>query len=435
MTSQSNLSIGHCNIEGGLATNLAKTTEIKNVISREQMDIFGLNETNLNAAIDTSSINIPLNYKLERQDRPNGSSSGGCGFIISKRLSYKVVTLNYTVTDMSKIEAIWVELTDYNIHICFFYRSQKFTPVDTFLDYIFECMLQLSGKKVIWIGDVNIDQRKLTDIQYKKLDITMKLFGMIQVITDVTRRSYRNGILTESTIDVVMTNSYSDFKQCEVLDDRIGDHETLKVELNYQVSKADKFKCISIRDHSKKNIELLNWYLKEMSDYKNIINCDDLDVAVEGLNNHIKGAYEKFCPTKIIKCKGNYLYNPSKELLTNIRTKKKLYRKYKKAKNKNPLSDKCRKLWDEYKEFKNKNVTKISKRDRKQNIINDLKAKSAKNDLKGIWKTIKFASNLPVTSTRNFKDDLNEENLNKFFASVGPEMQAKISESEVDSRK
>ena len=71
-------------------------------------------------------------------------------------------------------------------------------------------MLKLSGKKVIWVGDINID-KKLSDVQYKKLDITIKLFGLFQVVTEGTRRSYRNGILSETTIDVVMTNCYSDF--------------------------------------------------------------------------------------------------------------------------------------------------------------------------------------------------------------------------------
>ena len=56
--------------------------------------------------------------------------------------------------------------------------------------------MQLNGKKVIWIGDINIDQRNLTDLQFRKLDISMKIFGMIQVVTDVTRRSYRNGVLS-----------------------------------------------------------------------------------------------------------------------------------------------------------------------------------------------------------------------------------------------
>ena len=70
---------------------------------------------------------------------------------------------------MRKIEGIWVKLTDINIYMCFFYRSKIFTPVDTFLDYIFECMMQLNEKKVICIGDININQRNLTDLKFIKI--------------------------------------------------------------------------------------------------------------------------------------------------------------------------------------------------------------------------------------------------------------------------
>ena len=425
-----NLAIGHCNMEGGLSTNLAKTQEIQDVIFREKLDIFALNETNLNPMIDTGTLNIPLNYEFERRDRPNDSSRGGCGILISKRLKYRIFPIKIIHTDMNKIESVWIDLTEQNILICVFYRSKLFTPVDTFLDYMTECMVQLSGRKVVWVGDVNIDQRNISDLQYRKLDITMKLFGMIQVVTDVTRRSYRKNIYTESTIDVVMTNCYSDFTDCKVLADRIGDHETLKFEMNFKVPKADKFKKVTIRDHSKKNLDALNHYLAVLSDYSPILNCGNIDASTDAFNNYISQAYEYFCPPKIIKVHSHYLFSPSDELLKNIATKRKLYRKFKKAKKKGLNSDKCKKLWDEYKEFKNKNVTKLSKRDRKQNIINDLKVKSAKNDLKGIWKTIKFASNLPISPSRNFKDDLDEENLNQFFASVGPKLQSEIPESE-----
>ena len=34
-----NLGIGHCNMEGGLSTNLGKTTEIKDLIESEKLDI------------------------------------------------------------------------------------------------------------------------------------------------------------------------------------------------------------------------------------------------------------------------------------------------------------------------------------------------------------------------------------------------------------
>ena len=135
-----NLAIGHCNMEGGLSTNLAKTQEIKDVIFREKLDIFALNETNLNPMIDTGTLNIPLNYEFERRDRPNDSSRGGCGILISKRLKYKIFPINIIHTDMNKIESVWIELTELNILICVFYRSKLFTAVDTFLDYMTECI-------------------------------------------------------------------------------------------------------------------------------------------------------------------------------------------------------------------------------------------------------------------------------------------------------
>ena len=55
-------------------------------------------------------------------------------------------------------------------------------------------------------------------------------------------------------------------------------------------------------------------------------------------------------------------------------------------------------------------------------------AKSAKNDMKGVWHTIKIASNLPTmkTKSRNYNEQLNEEELNKFFTSVGQKVQAEI---------
>ena len=31
----------------------------------------------------------------------------------------------------------------------------------TFLDYMNECINKLKGKKMIWIGDINVDQNKI----------------------------------------------------------------------------------------------------------------------------------------------------------------------------------------------------------------------------------------------------------------------------------
>ena len=48
-------------------------------------------------------------------------------------------------------------------------------------------MNKLKGKKVIWIGDINIDQNKIKDSEYKNFDSTLKSYGMVQTIQNYTR--------------------------------------------------------------------------------------------------------------------------------------------------------------------------------------------------------------------------------------------------------
>ena len=54
------LAVGLCNIQGGL-TGLAKTLELQELIFRENLDILGINETNLKSDIDTDTLNFPKN--------------------------------------------------------------------------------------------------------------------------------------------------------------------------------------------------------------------------------------------------------------------------------------------------------------------------------------------------------------------------------------
>ena len=53
-----NLTIGHCNIQGGLI-GISKSTQISDMIKKYNMDILSLNETNLNDTIATDTLNIP----------------------------------------------------------------------------------------------------------------------------------------------------------------------------------------------------------------------------------------------------------------------------------------------------------------------------------------------------------------------------------------
>ena len=69
-------------------------------------------------------------------------------------------------------------------------------------------MNKLKGKKVIWIGDINVDQNKINDLDYRKLDSTLKSFNMVQTIQNYTRIAKKGDKFTYSTIDVIITNCY-----------------------------------------------------------------------------------------------------------------------------------------------------------------------------------------------------------------------------------
>ena len=421
------LAVGHCNIQGGL-TGLSKCLEIQNLIVKEKLDILNINETNLKSDIDTDTLDLPQNFTFVRKDRSTDSGRGGCGMLISNNIKFKIVTLDL-VFSTEKIEAFWIHLIDFNVYLCCFYRSEQFCPLDIFLDYMSDCMMKLNYKQVIWVGDVNVNQNNINGICYKKLDITMRLFGLVQTVQEITRIAKLGDKITKSTIDVVMTNSYSKFLSCEVLDNRIGDHQAIKFVLDYNVTKADKFRKLLIRDHCSKNLLALKNFLSSNSNYQPILGCNDVNSATEGLCHHIDKYYDKFCPIKQIKVHSNYLFKPTPELLNEIKKKRKFYKKFKKH-NKKHLDEinvdcsKCTELWDVYKVQRNL-VTHLSRCNKRSNVINDLQGKCAMNDLKGVWKTIKRASNLSVKAT-NVTNRLDENKTNEFFTGIGPKIQADV---------
>ena len=109
--------------------------------------------------------------------------------------------------------------------------------------------------------------------------------------------------------------------------------------------------------------------------------------------------HDQFFPLKTVKKHPKFIFKPSQESLNAIKAKK-LHKKFKVLLNKVTESgcNKCNicvncikadKAWEKYKT--QRNITnKITKANKRENLVNDLKAKSAKNDLKGIWKLINF---------------------------------------------
>ena len=123
MSNFHNLTVGHCNILGGLI-GISKSTQVLDMIKKYNMDILSLNETNLNDTISTNTLNIPANYTFLRQDRSTGSR-GGCGLLISNKVAYDD-KLKVNSTTLLNIEAKWIKIKSINLYICGFYRSSGY---------------------------------------------------------------------------------------------------------------------------------------------------------------------------------------------------------------------------------------------------------------------------------------------------------------------
>ena len=298
-------------------------------------------------------------------------------------------------------------------------------------------MHKFKGKKVVWIGDINVDQNNINSSQYKKLDMTLKSYNLVQTIQGITRIAKRGDKFSQTTIDVVFTNCYSDFVTSTVLEDRIGDHQAIKCEIDCKVLTAPKFEKIEIRNHCQRNIEQFLQYLSYESDYTELLECEDVEAVTAGLTEHIETAYYDHFPRKTITRHEKFIDKPSSELLNAINRTKLSFKNFNNLKDKRDKGDcnqcgtcirciNCEEAWKSYKVERNKR-TKVSRSCKQTNILNDLKMKSAKNDLKGIWKTIKLASNMnPSVSDSEGLGDRDPETFNCHFATVGSRIQAQV---------
>ena len=122
--SDHNLTIGHCNIQGGFIS-INKSTEINQLIKSHSIDIMSLNETNLNETINTQTLNLPPMYDFIRQDRGVGTR-GGCGLLINQKCAYSQINMK-TIKD--NIEAVWIKIKSYNTVYMFVVFTGQITTV------------------------------------------------------------------------------------------------------------------------------------------------------------------------------------------------------------------------------------------------------------------------------------------------------------------
>ena len=147
---------------------------------------------------------------------------------------------------------------------------------------------------------MNIDQNKINDCEYKNFDSTLRTYSMVQTFQSYTRTVKRGNKITRSTIDVILTNCYSDFESSTVLPESIGDHNAIKCELNFKVEKPPKYEKISFHNYSNDNVNAFNDYLHS-TNFDPILESNDVNIATSILNVMLNDNHDHFFPLKTVK--------------------------------------------------------------------------------------------------------------------------------------
>ena len=152
----------------------------------------------------------------------------------------------------------------------------------------------------------------------------MQKLGEIQILDKYKIFSKNLVTIYNAARDVVITNCYSEFHECKVLDETVGDHQLIKCILDHKVTKAPKFRDIDIRNYSKENIENLQRHLDNIN-FSPLIQNNDIEYVTSSLNEYIGQLHDHFFPYKSIRIHPKFIFKPSKQLLKEIRKKKILY--------------------------------------------------------------------------------------------------------------
>jgi hypothetical protein len=148
------------------------------------------------------------------------------------------------------------------------YRSPS-GNVSSFLQYLEDIWLEGVADSEVdcyIAGDFNIDWQKVRS--RRTLKDVMDSFGMSQIVTDFTRIAHRNGVTSQSTIDLVFTNTKEATTEIDA-SRKVSDHETIFVSVpenedeklkktikcwkNYTPEKLNNLITLALRDWKSNN--------------------------------------------------------------------------------------------------------------------------------------------------------------------------------------
>lgn len=400
-----------------------KRDDLENICSKLNPAVICLTETWLDDSTPPTAY-IPEGYKILRKDRSDefkqryGKTSGGGTAILFKK-DMKVGNLNIGEDDQ---ETQWIQIrTAQNFILGLVYRAH-------YTDLLYETddapqleMLlneaSIKTNKVIIMGDFNCDvSAQNKDYQTNTLEQLFGRMSMKQLITRPTRISTSNNT---TIIDHVWTNPTLKLVNESGTIEGISDHAGQYIKVNQKKEKPEPEK-IRFRNYRCYNQERFNEDLKlniENSEFNNQIDEKKLNNAMDTWLKVFTDTAHKHAPMieKIKKYKRECIPWYTKDLEIKIKersSKLQLYR-----------------LYGDKKDLKAANnitnvITHLKRKLKKKHYKE--KIEKYEGDPRNLWKVLKdITQTTPDKSAvePEFMDKNKANQFNKFFATIGTEIQ------------
>jgi len=392
-------------------------------------DVIGLSETWLQ---NNQNFQPVENYSFIHNARTD-KSGGGVGLLLKDYLNFKPRT-DLDINNHNIMESVFIELlktNESNVIIGTIYRPPN-ADIDLFISKLNELLTKISKeqKTCYLLGDFNLDLLKYHEHAYTN-DFLDTIFShcFMPLINHPTRITSH----TATLIDNILVNDPSIMQELTsgILFSDISDHLpifTIHHSKPINSTKRDNIK-LTRREINPRTKAMFQTQLNKC-DWTDVYQSNDPNIAYDKFLDTYKSIYNSSFPLKNISNKRAKLINKpwiSKGLLTSIKHKSDLYKKF--LKNPSEINNKI------YKQYKNKlsYLLKIAKKN-----YYDFKFEEANGNLRKTWKLLneiinrkgKKNSKLPSIFTDGNKDISNPHEIaNKFcnfFTNVGSNLANKL---------
>jgi len=411
------LSIIHINTR----SLLSKLDEINEILRATQFDIIAITETWLN---EINSCNATINgYQAVHKVR-NSGKGGGVSIYVKTGIKYLVKEImTKSIDDL--LECLTIEITlknNENKIITVLYRKPG-TDLNLFIEELEQLICNVKDKKVVMIGDFNIDLLKFQNHVGTSNFVNMLFsFGIIPLINRPSRITQFSATL----IDNIFTNDIYDKLNSGLIISDISDHLPIFTILGSSGQNKDTCtkKQILKRDLSENALAALATALQN-HDWNTVLNSDDVNVAYENFIGTFSKYLNQHCPLKAKIIQTESLKKKpwfTAGLKNACKKKNQLYNTF--------LSQRTDQTLKRYKVYKNK-LTSIL-RGAEKTYYNDL-LNDEQTDIKKTWKILNtIIQRCKDSHSDHAKFKINREEVtdkkriadgfNNFFVNIGPEL-------------